>query len=174
MEIMNEQKNISAAQDPARPNPRISGPLPDQDRQGGDPPAQGQGPPTPIGLGFPRSFRLLARQNFLDCYEQGRRYHCKAFILFVLPHREAPTHWRLGLSVGKKTGCAVMRNRVKRILREFFRLRHLAIPEGIDIVAVPKKNLNAAALTLALASTELDPLIRRIRDDAARMAAKTG
>ena len=68
----------------------------------------------------------------------------------------------------------MVRNRVKRVLREFFRLRRQAIPGGIDIVAVPKRNLNAAALTLVFASAELDPLLERIREDAARFAPLAG
>lgn len=61
-----------------------------------------------------------------------------------------------------------MRNRVKRVLREFFRLHGQDAPDGIDIVAVPKKNLDATALTLARASVELRPLLARIRADLTR------
>jgi len=174
METVNEQKDISAAQDPAQPHPWISGPLPEQERQGGDSSPQGQGPHAAGGLGFPGAFRLIRRQSFLDCYDRGRRYHSKGFILFVLPHAPSLVHWRLGMAVSKKVGCAVVRNRVKRVLREFFRLRRQAIPGGIDIVAVPKRNLNAAALTLVFASAELDPLLERIREDAARFAPLAG
>ena len=45
---------------------------------------------------------------------------------------------RLGLMVGKKHGDAVRRNRIKRLLREAFRLEDQAIPGGYDLICIPK------------------------------------
>jgi ribonuclease P protein component, eubacterial len=53
--------------------------------------------------------------------------------------REDAGPWRLGLAVTRKTGCAVVRNRVKRVLREVFRLHQAVLPQGADIVVVPKR-----------------------------------
>lgn len=51
------------------------------------------------------------------------------------------------------------RNRVKRLLREFFRLHQEYMPRGADIVAVPKKHLNPDALALKDLEQELLPVL---------------
>ncbi len=48
---------------------------------------------------------------------------------------------RLGISVGRKFGNAVKRNRAKRLVREFFRRNKHIIPKGYDFVFLPRKNL---------------------------------
>lgn len=74
--------------------------------------------------------------------------------------------WRLGLAVTRKTGIAVERNRVKRVLREFFRLHQHLLPHDMDIVAVPKRHLKPKNVTLGFVTQELLPLIVDIRQDA--------
>ena len=46
----------------------------------------------------------------------------------------------MGVAIGKNTGNAVKRNRVKRLAREFFRLHRLYFPQGYDIVIAAKKD----------------------------------
>lgn len=53
-----------------------------------------------------------------------------------------------------------MRNRVKRVLRECFRLHQALLPPALDLVIVPKRQLKPEQLTLAAASRELVPLMR--------------
>ena len=55
------------------------------------------------------------------------------------------------------------RNRIKRVLREFFRIHQEILPDEIHIVAVPKRHLRADCVTLACVTDELLPLIRKIR-----------
>lgn len=74
-------------------------------------------------------------------------------------NREDGGTWRLGLAVTRKTGCAVMRNRVKRVVREFFRLNQGRLASGHDLVVVPKKTLQPLELTLAVAEREFSPLL---------------
>lgn len=63
-------------------------------------------------------------------------------------------------------GHAVARNRIKRVVREYFRLHQFDFELPLDIVVVPKRNLEAKQLTLALATDEFTPLLTKIRKDA--------
>lgn len=94
----------------------------------------------------------------MRCYDFGRRHYTKQFVVFVR-NREEDGAWRLGLAVTRKTGCAVVRNRVKRVLREFFRRNQAHLAEGHDMVVVPKRTLKTHDLTLAVVEREFMPLL---------------
>ena len=80
---------------------------------------------------FPRSSRLSARKSFLDIYDRGYRVVGAYFVLFGVPGASGRT--RLGITVTKKYGDAVRRNRIKRVVRELF--RHRRLPGGpLDLV----------------------------------------
>lgn len=68
---------------------------------------------------FPRHYRIVRRSDYLSIYEKGRRVESRSFVLFAL--RNDLEHPRLGITVSRKVGSAVIRNRVKRLLREVFR-----------------------------------------------------
>ena len=70
--------------------------------------------------------------------------------------------WRLGMAVTRKTGSAVWRNRVRRLIRESFRLEQALVPEGYDYVVVPKRRLAPRSATLAMVRAELAPLLRAL------------
>ncbi|MCL2123048.1 MAG: ribonuclease P protein component [Desulfovibrionaceae bacterium] len=116
---------------------------------------------------FPRAHRLLRRPDFLKCYGTGQRYFSRHFVFFVLYDRALPGQWRLGLAVTRKSGNAVWRNRIKRVVREVFRLHQRGIPQGLDIVVVPRRNLDPRTLTLADLTREFLPLMRTWRTRAA-------
>lgn len=168
--MSHEQENISAEQNSQKTHARIFGPFQNQERAGRVAPSPGQGAPTVGGLGFPPARRLRTRKEFAACFEAGRRYHGKNFLLFVLPRPEPDAAWRLGLAIGKKVGNAVVRNRVKRVLREAMRLCAPMAVSALDIVIVAKKCLDPDALDLHVACRDLRPLLERMAKDFDRHA----
>lgn len=91
---------------------------------------------------FPRSVRLLRHADFERVYKQGRRHFATLMTVFYLPRKE-PKGPRIGFTVSKVLGGAVVRNRMKRRLREAVRL-HAPLPAAVDVVINPKKALLAA------------------------------
>ncbi|WP_432738870.1 ribonuclease P protein component [Maridesulfovibrio sp. FT414] len=113
-------------------------------------------------LSWTKEHKLLRKPEFDLCYEQGKKLYTKNFILFVLCHGIGPGGVRLGLTVSRKKGPAVVRNRIKRVMREFFRLNQENFKVRADVIFVPKRNLDGRQITLGLAEKELLPLIDRI------------
>ena len=167
---MHEQEDIPAQQDPQKTHPRLPRSLPDQERPGHPAPSPRQGSQTSGRLGFHPAHRLRTRREFAACYEAGRRYHGKTFLLFVLPRQDKTAPWRLGLAISKKVGNAVVRNRVKRVLRECFRLGAPNAVAALDIVVIAKKSLDPALLTLDTACRDIWPLFARMARDLDRPA----
>lgn len=110
---------------------------------------------------YPRSHRLRCRSEFTACYEGGKRCHTEHFILFVLPGG-VEGYSRTGIAVSRKVGNAVVRNRIKRLLREFFRLHAACLPQGADVVAVAKRQAGDRQLDYARLEAELMPVVGRL------------
>jgi len=87
--------------------------------------------------GFGADARLKDRQEFRLVFETGRKAVGRWLILW---HRfgSARAGARMGLSVSAKVGGAVRRNRLKRLLREAFRLHRAGLPAGLEVVAYPR------------------------------------
>jgi ribonuclease P protein component len=108
--------------------------------------------------GFDKSERLLKRREFLTARrEASRRVETKYFLVLLRPNRTKQT--RLGITVTKKIGKAVKRNRIKRHVREFFRLNKHSLPPGCDVVVIAR--MGAAELTGKNIARELGVLVRR-------------
>jgi ribonuclease P protein component len=87
---------------------------------------------------FPKSHHLLRPSDFELVYKQGKKRHTRGFVVFR--HSNDLGHPRLGLSVGRKYGGAVSRNRIKRLIREAVRLHWREWNAGgNDVVVVAKK-----------------------------------
>ncbi len=89
------------------------------------------------GNTFPNTARLRHQYQF-DAVYRGKHYAGDG-VLVIRAIRNDIGRTRLGLSVSKKVGNAVVRNRWKRIIREAFRKQQIDIPRGLDIVVRPKK-----------------------------------
>lgn len=87
---------------------------------------------TPQDRRFPRSCRLRSRREFVEVYSKGHRVGSSSFTIFGLSNNLGQC--RVGLTVSRKIGGAVTRNRVKRTLREIFRLRKAEMPPDLDLV----------------------------------------
>lgn len=81
--------------------------------------------------------RLHNSTEYRDTFEGGIRYKSKSFIIFIREKKTGPT--RLGLTVNRKVGGAVIRNKIKRIMRDIFRLNYSQLFSQSDIVIIVNK-----------------------------------
>ncbi|MBJ7331230.1 MAG: ribonuclease P protein component [Solirubrobacteraceae bacterium] len=88
----------------------------------------------------PKRGRLSRSAEFERVYRQGRSHGGRYLVLHVFPRdaREPSDDARLGLSVSRKVGGAVERNRVKRLLREAFASEAGRVPADYDVVVVAR------------------------------------
>jgi ribonuclease P protein component len=89
---------------------------------------------------FPRRLRLLRHADFEQVYKRGRRHFSAHMTVFYLV-REQGEGPRVGFTVGRVLGGAVIRNRIKRRLREAVRMRKPQTAVPVDIVINPKKSV---------------------------------
>ena len=106
---------------------------------------------------FGKALRLCTPAEFDRVYQA--RIYAADDVLVVNGAASGLTQARLGLSVSKKVGNAVVRNRWKRLIREAFRLAQEQLPPGIDLVVRPQKG---AAPDLAAISRSLPALAARL------------
>lgn len=101
---------------------------------------------------FPRSARLLRHADFERVYKLGRRHFSASLTVFYWQRPEvdaagakapAVSGLRIGFTVGRALGGAVVRNRMKRRLREAVRLTRPVAGCNADVVINPKKGLLA-------------------------------
>jgi len=105
---------------------------------------------------FGKEERIRQRTSFQKISKEGTKYQTDHFRVYVYPNKLS--YRRLGITVGKQIGSAVKRNRVKRLIREFFRLHKGLLPGSSDIVVTAKEG--AACLNFWQVSDELKRIFR--------------
>jgi ribonuclease P protein component len=83
---------------------------------------------------LPKSRHLRLPSEFAAVYEAKTRESRGPLTVYAVPNRLS--HPRLGMSVSRKVGTAVRRNRIRRLIRESFRLLQHDLPQGYDVVVV--------------------------------------
>jgi len=100
-------------------------------------------------LSLPKTYLLSKKSEYDNVYRRGKRVHGENFNLILLPNNLE--HNRLGISIHGQLKGAVKRNRIKRIIREFFRLNRHFLQEkssrscelpSMDIVITVRKGFN--------------------------------
>jgi ribonuclease P protein component len=81
---------------------------------------------------FPRTHRLRSKHDFAKVFDAKVRESRGPLTIYAFPNEL--NHPRLGISIGRKVGTAPRRNRIKRLLRESFRLMQHDFPRGYDLV----------------------------------------
>lgn len=100
-----------------------------------------------------QTISLNKNELFLQVYKKGKRSYHKYFTLHFLPNG-MPIN-RLGIKAGKKLAGAVRRNRVRRLVKESYRLLESEIKTGYDLVFVAKDD--------CLTADSLDETIKAMR-----------
>ncbi len=104
---------------------------------------------------FRKEERIRLRTAFQKVSREGTKVQSRHFRVTILgnnlPYR------RLGITVGRKIGSAVQRNRLKRLIREFFRLNKESFPASSDLVITAKEG--AANLNFWQVSEELKGIL---------------
>jgi ribonuclease P protein component len=90
----------------------------------------------------------------------GRRRHTPHFVVVSLESDRAESTARLGITVSSRVGGSVQRNRVKRRVRELFRLRRADLKPGQDVVVIAKTD--APEISPAETVAELTPAFRAL------------
>jgi ribonuclease P protein component len=114
---------------------------------------------------FQRADRILCSRDFTRATRSGKRGTSKSFVVVIASRADAPTRKpderrsRLGVTVSKRVGNAVIRNRVKRRIREWFRHAREGLPDGSDVVVIARRK--ARGLSGSEASVVLEQTIQR-------------
>lgn len=120
-----------------------------------------------MGESFPKAVRLRRRSEFLKVQSKGQKVTVEPLLGLFLPN--GLPHTRLGLTVSSKVGNAVVRARIRRYLREWFRHKRASLPVGIDLVLIARAGAKEAGM--AELSASFDALADRLHRAVSKKAA---
>ncbi|MBC8586711.1 ribonuclease P protein component [Paratissierella segnis] len=86
-----------------------------------------------------KKYRLRKNIEFKRVYNKGKNYWNGDLTLYVKKNGLRET--RLGITITKKIGNAVVRNKIRRRIKEIYRLNHHRVKNGYDLIFIPKKNV---------------------------------
>jgi len=90
---------------------------------------------------FPKAVRILRRSDFRKVYDEGSRFSSPYFAAFYLKSADPLPLPKVGFTVTKALGKAVLRNRMKRRMREAVRLNLTGLPPSWMVVMNCRKGL---------------------------------
>ncbi|MBA2343392.1 MAG: ribonuclease P protein component [Thermoleophilaceae bacterium] len=108
--------------------------------------------------------RLSRSAEFERVYREGSSHASRYLVVYAFPNGGSEKPSRLGVSVGRKLGGAVERNRVKRLLREAFWASADELPDGHDFVIVARPD--AAGLAQKAGEQGIESALRELLLDA--------
>jgi ribonuclease P protein component len=131
-------------------------------------------PRTQTG-GLPKQRRIRSRSDYQRIQEQGSRLQTRHFVIILAnrpPGTDLAPSARLGMVVSRKVGNAVVRNRVKRLIREAFRAAGALFGGGLDVVVIARSTRADCKLNDVIA--EWSGAEERIKRLSARLALARG
>ena len=147
-----DETDVSTEQSSTQADARLPGPHGDSCRPPGDQAPPSQRPqasdgvhsaqaapsltPRPARVRFPKAARVRRRGEFLRVQRVGHRKSGAHFVVLTTPARSGQS--RLGITVSRRVGDAVARNRIKRLVREFFRHNQMRIRPAQDVVVIAR------------------------------------
>lgn len=102
-----------------------------------------------------KKLRLRNKQDFSRVYSQGRSFANAQFVVYWRKQAD-PGCFRLGISASSKLGGAVVRNRMRRVIKEIVRLNAARLQDGYDLILIVRKP------ALAMSYRELERSIMHV------------